>query len=265
MKILYFTSTGNSLYVAKSLGGEVYSIAKMLKRGKLEFKDEKIGFVFPVYAWSVPPLVREFLQKATLECDYLFAVMTYGIFAGGAVAHLNKIAGQTKLNFSYLNKIKMVDNFLPGFDMSKQIKNEPKKQIEKHLAAIKAEIEASRNWLLKSSCLGKLGTKLMLKKASKPSQKGSLLGNSIGKGVKNFLMVEDSCTQCKVCATVCPLDNIQMDAKTGKISLGDRCTACFACVHNCPVNAIHLKGERSKARFRNSHIELKEIGAANSL
>ena len=50
MKILYFTSTGNSLYVAKSLGGEVYSIAKMLKRGKLEFKDEKIGFVFPVYA-----------------------------------------------------------------------------------------------------------------------------------------------------------------------------------------------------------------------
>lgn len=37
MKILYFTATGNSLYVAKRLGGECYSIPKLMKEGQFEF------------------------------------------------------------------------------------------------------------------------------------------------------------------------------------------------------------------------------------
>lgn len=53
MKILYFTATGNNLYIAKRLGGELYSIPKLIKEGKYEFEDEKIGIVFPAYGWSV--------------------------------------------------------------------------------------------------------------------------------------------------------------------------------------------------------------------
>lgn len=38
MKILYFTATGNSLYVAKSFGDEYYSIPKLIKEGQLLMK-----------------------------------------------------------------------------------------------------------------------------------------------------------------------------------------------------------------------------------
>ncbi len=38
MKILYFSATGNSLYVAKCLGGELLSILQMVKQGKIESK-----------------------------------------------------------------------------------------------------------------------------------------------------------------------------------------------------------------------------------
>ncbi len=50
MKILYFTASGNSLHVAKSFGCETLSIPKMIKQGKYEFTDDKIGIVFPLYA-----------------------------------------------------------------------------------------------------------------------------------------------------------------------------------------------------------------------
>ena len=36
MKTLYFTATGNSLYIAKSIGGELLSIPKMIKEGRYE-------------------------------------------------------------------------------------------------------------------------------------------------------------------------------------------------------------------------------------
>lgn len=41
MKTFYFTATGNSLYIAKRIGGELYSLPQMMKEGKNEFEDEK--------------------------------------------------------------------------------------------------------------------------------------------------------------------------------------------------------------------------------
>lgn len=264
MKILYFTGTGNSLYVAKSIGGELCSIPKMVKEGTLDFTDEKIGIVFPIYAWSVPPYVVDFLKKATINCEYLFAIMTYGIYSGGAANHLLNVAKEVDLDFSYINRIKMVDNYLPTFDMEKQIENEPKKEIEKHLETIKSDILDSKKWRLKDPFLKKLGTNLMLKRAKKNPNKETLMGYAIGNGIKNFVTIEDSCTRCGTCSRVCPTNNIRIDKKSGKIVLGNKCITCMACIHHCPTNSIRLKGERSKVRFRNSNVSLSEIIESNN-
>lgn len=66
MKILYFTATGNSLYIAKSLGGELLSIPQMVKNGFFEFTDDKIGIVFPLHAWGVPSYVADFFKKSKI-------------------------------------------------------------------------------------------------------------------------------------------------------------------------------------------------------
>ena len=63
--ILYFTGTGNCLYVARQLAGEnaeLLSIPQMVKRGKYEFEADEIGLVYPIYGHMPPYMVREFIK-----------------------------------------------------------------------------------------------------------------------------------------------------------------------------------------------------------
>ena len=47
------------------------------------------------------------------------------------------------------------------------------------------------------------------------------------------------CTQCLICAGICPRQAIVRDPKTGyPVVRQDRCIACFCCIESCPQNAI---------------------------
>jgi len=63
-----------------------------------------------------------------------------------------------------------------------------------------------------------------------------------------------------MCERVCPVDNIKVDKKPVFMN---NCQQCLACAHNCPQRAISVKKEKSKARFINQNIILKEIIDAN--
>ncbi|WP_434084577.1 EFR1 family ferrodoxin [Lacrimispora xylanisolvens] len=153
MKILYFTATGNSLYVAKSLGGECYSIPKLLKEGQFEFEDEKIGIIFPTYNLGVPKIVEEFLNKANLKSKYIFGIATYGAFSGAVSTHLFEIGKRNGIEFSYINEIIMVDNNLAAFDIRKQIEKEADKKIEENLAKLIKDIEIGTRYIKKHTVL----------------------------------------------------------------------------------------------------------------
>ena len=158
----------------------------------------------------------------------------------------------------------MVDNYIPAFDMKKEIANEYKKNIENQLKDIKLDIEASKKGTLKENFLQKATFNYMKRRENKPFSDRRLKIHVYGEGIDNYLEVKDSCTQCGICTQVCPVDNILIDKEDGKIKLCDKCFSCFACVHHCPTNAIHIKGEVSSERFINSNISLKEIIRANS-
>jgi hypothetical protein len=144
MKILYFTATGNSLYIAKAFGAELLSIPQMVKEGKYDFTGEKIGILFPIFGWGVPSYIVDFLKKAKFNTDYLFAVPTFGFFSGAVANHLTGISRNTGYKFSYINPIKMVDNYLPGFDIEKEAANAGKKGTEENLITIKADVKSSK-------------------------------------------------------------------------------------------------------------------------
>lgn len=251
MIIFYYTGTGNSLSVAKSIGGELISIPQVMKSKELYFKSDAIGIVFPIYGLEAPKKVQEFISKVKIEADYIFAIGTYGNSPGAAMSNLEKLAEKNDFHFDYLNYLLMVDNCLPIFNIDKQIENLPKKNVEKNLEIIINEIKNKEKKYAKESVLGKIITSVYGAYARR-----TYTGNEAKKYI-----VGDNCTRCGTCARGCPAGNIIV---SNKVEFKDKCELCQSCIHLCPQNAIHLKNEKNNTRWRNPEVALSEIIKANN-
>ncbi len=252
MTICYFTATGNSLYVAKKIGGNILSIPNLMKKNEIVIEDDKVGIIAPVYAGDMPHMVHEFLSKAKIKTKYLFFICTYGM--SYSVAKLNAIyaINEMGLQLNYVNVVKMVDNYIPGFDIKNQLENIEKKDTEGQLEKICGDINNNVNNVSKINFL----QKILL----------SIVKNTMGKALidKNAAkkyIIDAACILCGTCAKVCPANNIKV---TDKVIFGSNCEVCYSCIHNCPKKAIHLKNEKSDVRFRNEHVKLNEIIEANN-
>lgn len=251
MKIFYFTGTGNSLSIAKQMGGKLFSIPLMLAKGELSHEDDAIGLVFPCYYFNIPAIVNEFVSRASLSANYFFAVMTYGNTSGLGLEKLKKTAKLAGIGFHYTNEILMTDNFLPAFDIKKQIALEGKKEIEKNTATILNDIKYRKvNSVKKKGILTRIVAAVVSKTLSLNGQED-----------KNF-RVDKSCISCGTCLKVCPRSNII--SVDGKPTYRHKCEYCLSCIHACPITAIHIKGEKNSARFRNKNVSLEEIINSNS-
>ena len=74
--VFYFTATGNSMYVAKSLEENIFSIPQEIQ-GNCGFKDDTIGIVCPIYDYEIPRLVKNFLEKANFDTKYFYIILTH--------------------------------------------------------------------------------------------------------------------------------------------------------------------------------------------
>ncbi len=247
MTICYFTASGNSLYVAGQIGGRLLSIPKLMKEESIDIEDDAIGIVSPVYVGGIPLMVQKFLKRANIRTDYFFYVFTCG--NGGSFSQVQAIADDRGLPLKYGAIIRMVDNFLPVFEVQHELDILDQKDVEGQLKIVCEDI-ASRKENLKPDGRMQINpfTNMLVKKVLRPD------------AAKSYI-VNDSCIHCGICAKVCPADNITVSE--GKVSFSDRCEVCYACVHNCPQNAIHLRKEKSGARFRNEHVSLQDIIEAN--
>ncbi|MCR5260752.1 MAG: EFR1 family ferrodoxin [Candidatus Gastranaerophilales bacterium] len=252
MKIVYFTGTGNCLAVAKRFDAELLSVPQLIKNNCYELTDDLIGIIYPDYANSVPNIVENYLKKCKIKADYVFVIATYGCFAGGTLHKMRTILESNGNKADCYNKLLMVDNYLPLFDVKEQIAKLPQKDIETNLNRIVEEVNARTVKKENDSLTDKLLT--------------CILGSFEHKYVKytsKMFRVTDSCIGCGICAKVCPVKNISQTDKNKPVFAAD-CESCFACTHNCPQGAIQPKLQRSRERFRNPEITLNEIIEANN-
>ena len=247
MTLFYFTTTGNSLEVAKYLGGRLFSIPSVLNSDSLSFDDnESIGIIFPCHFASIPMPVRLFLRKAILKTPYLFAVVTYGENCADICKICDEFGQKWGKHFHLITSIRMLDNYVVYWDMDAQRKNLPQKKVPQQLACLAEQIAQRKSDIRPTGWLAFLVVFFM-----------RLAPEFACSPHRRHRIEAEKCTGCGVCMQVCPMGNISIC--NGLPAIQTLCIECGACTHHCPQNAIRWKGERSKARYRNSSVSLSEI------
>ena len=250
--IFYFTGTGNSLYVAKELDNQPISIPQILHRDDLTFTADSIGIVCPIYGHEMPAMVKQFIRKATFQTDFLYVVLTYGKLHGGAAEIADKFLREAGKKADYITTVLMVDNFLPAFDMNEQVRLN--KQVENQIASVRSAVQRRQHGIQKAAFKDRMTHKMYLKMVKNQPET-----------IWAAYQVNDGCVACGICAKVCPGGCIKLENGKAVHHL-ENCQACMACVHACPKRAIQftIKEANPQARYRNEHISLDELIAANN-
>ena len=117
--ILYFSSTGNSLYIAKRAqrrtGGSIEYIPNYNGDGS-EF--DKIILVTPIYSFGMPSFVYDIIPRLNRKTD-VFIIQNYGGMVGGADCFIYEYAKEHGLNVKAVYTVKMPENFTLTFTVPK--------------------------------------------------------------------------------------------------------------------------------------------------
>ncbi len=241
--IIYFSGTGNSQYVANQLLGEDEKLVSMAEHMKnkdyiIELtNDERLGLVFPVYFYTVPSIVKEFLERAEIKnAGYVYSVITCGGGTGQASAVLKRILENKGIRLSYFKELVMPDNSMlfyqiPGVEAAQGT-----------LDAAKTEIDVIKSDL-KDRKTTHIGDNALLSNLMN-------LGYKLCSGTKKFY-AEESCIGCGLCARNCPEQVIKME-NNRPVWDKENCCKCSACINRCPKNAIQYgKATRNRNRYVN--------------
>jgi ferredoxin len=254
--IFYYTGTGNSLWVsrtiAKELGDTEVISMKAIKESPKDINAKRIGLVFPVYIWGVPAPVRTFITDILTKIapEYVFAVAVNGGQVANTLIQLKKFLKSLDLTLSAGFDIKTPSNYTPmggpgPEEKQQKLFEDAKKKISRIAAAVRG-------------------------KEKVPMEKGPLWQRVIFSGIiynisysqvakmdKQF-SVDDKCNKCGTCQRVCPAANITL--QDGKPVWNHRCEQCFACLQWCPKEAIQYGPKTAKyERYHHPEVTLTDM------
>ena len=229
-RIYYFTGTGNSLRTAMKIAeklGETELVSMRVDPVTVPATDcEVIGFVYPVYHWTVPEPVIEFVKKLKINRKaYFFAIANPSFVCGYACERMAKLLRKKGATLDYGNFVNSVANYVivyPPFPPTKLMVP----LMEKKTDRIAEEIaqKQHRPYPRASRMVRARFKKFM----------GPYL--EIQQYADNPFTVSDACIHCGLCSRVCPCKNIEL--VNGKPTFQHHCANCMACVTSCPKRAI---------------------------
>lgn len=251
--ILYFTGTGNSLAVARTVAEklgecEVRSIAEVVRSGEMVEADE-IGIITPVYMYRAPRIVLKVLRQIS-GTNYLFAIATNGQDMGNVFRQIGSHAKRCGLTLQLGVSLIMPDNYLPFFgapesDAQSKIFRRADERLSRAVIDIinhRQLIDDTTPFFVRNVVPGLF------------YWSGYLLLSQLDRGFS----VSAGCSGCSICKRVCPVDNIEMKENGPKWL--HQCEQCYACIQWCPSNSIEFSFfTRNKKRYQHPQITLKDM------
>lgn len=251
--IYYFSATGNSLKVTKNLSEQltdtkIIQISKKSIPTSKDTQSDKIGFVFPVYNFGLPVIVKNFIETLPIgKHTYVFAIATCGGMVGAALNQIKKILNKKDINLASSFCV-----FMPGSDqlmfptVSEEEQNKLFNDEEKQISTIALAIKSKQHIKYKSNAIMSSVYNLLYTATFRPKGMG-----------KNF-WTDEKCIGCGLCSQVCPANNIVMH--DGKPKWEHQCESCLACMQWCPQKSIQYKKTTVKrGRYHNPQINVSEL------
>ena len=251
--IFYFSATGNSKYVAERIARETNDTAVSIQNFSGETyqvlnNELQIGIISPTYAWGIPSVLQDFLQKTTLaagQLTYFFYVATYGTTPGrsGHIAdeELYKRSGR---HFDAFFSVKMPDTWTPWFDLSnaekvKKINDRAEKEIDSVIDQIELRV---KNTAMAGETPG-------FTRAVYPAYYDQMRRT-------NLFSVSDECVGCGLCAKKCPVQAIEIKNEK-PVWVKEQCAMCLGCLHRCPKFAIQYgKNTKKHGQYINPNTKI---------
>lgn len=243
--IFYFSGTGNSRHIADKLShtlGEraVYMSENEISKNEIYeiAENERLGFVFPVYWYSIPTIVDKFIRQLKLsgyKNQYVYAIASYGIAAGNTMNRLIKLLDEKQVLVNGIFGVRMVDNYVVGYNVAKEDRQREINQ--------KAEIEIDQ-------IIGMIDVHATTEYIKKGGLAFATPITSYAYRRKDHTKkfhTTDSCTGCNQCVKDCPCNAIHLNNKSPEWS--GECTFCLKCLHSCKQSAIQY-GRFTKHRDR---------------
>jgi ferredoxin len=255
--IFYFSSTGNSLAVARQIAEKLgdstlVSMAKKPPIHPLGGPSERIGFVFPVYFFGLPRLVKHCIENLRLVPQTsCFGIVTYGGEVVDTLGMLEDTLGRKGCSLQYAEKVKMPGNYIAMY----QAYPDPK---------IKRQLDAA------AQAVDRIADEIS-KGVRKPARRHFVLFSRVVNGFlyrnipawdKPFFAGKE-CTHCGLCVSVCPVGNISLEG--GAPVWLHNCERCCACIQWCPVEAIQRgKKTAGRRRYRHPGVKVADIVKSSS-
>lgn len=243
--IYCFSSTGNSLYIARQISKSINGRVVSMTSGPKVCEDETIGFVFPVYFWGLPKTVETFIQDLIIQekTPYIFAVNTYGGNVLGMSGVINRLLRKKGHSLSYYGKIRCVENYIPSSVLFVDDIAPVHRSAERRLARVIHELSSRRHKIRDIST----PINALVYRFYPANRKRSF--------DREFTV--DNCIGCGICENICPRQNIKLT--DGIPSFQGNCELCLACFHACPQSAINWKHSRGKKRWLHPEIRKQEL------
>lgn len=256
-KIFYFSTTGNSLALARGLkyglsDAEMFPIPKFMT-GNADVSAPVLGFVFPVYGWGLPRIVAEFVKGLSFkERPYVFAVATCGGTPGRALielrGYLRKAGVDLNAGFVCVEGANTVTD-TPDFvrfvrSLNRKVYLSGEERLSEILGVIRSrEKHSPETASFKCNCF--VGAMRAMMRFAKEKLKSS---------DSNFF-VSEGCNSCRICERLCPRANICIEG--GKPVWHHNCEMCNACIQWCPKQVIHTANE--SCRYHNPSVKVEDL------